>query len=196
MIRHSSLFCKCFQIKKTSDALYKMFMDGYDLHHEKCPYCHAKGELSFFSQYDRQVIDLVDNEMVYHTISVQRSVCSNCRRTHAILPDFLIPYCQHSIMFILRVLWLYYTRNLSVAKLCQQTAITPSMLYRWKKLFLLHSSLWLSTLERLGNWGQKFVLRLVDLESLSDFLHAFYLKIAISFLQSHKNPANCKGAPL
>ena len=195
MIRCSALFCKLFQIKKSSDTLYADFIGKFSPFKEACPFCHASGTLDSFASYERTVVDIVDGTIVYNRIMVQRLICSSCGHTHAVLPDFLIPYCQYSLPFILRVLWTYFTGNKTIAELCKQVQITPSMLYRWKALFLKHCSLWLPVLQRLETSAKQFICSLVELPRLSEFLHAFFRKTVFSFLQSHQNPANCRRPP-
>ena len=195
MIRCSALFCKLFQIKKSSDTLYLDFLGKYNLSREACPFCHTSGTLAPFASYERTVVDIVDETTVYNRITVQRMICSSCGHTHAVLPDFLIPYGQYSLPFILRVLWAYFTSSKTVSELCEQVQITPSMLYRWKALFLKHYSLWLSVLQQLETSAQQFICNLVESPCPSEFLHAFFRKTAFSFLQSHQNPANCRRPP-
>ena len=136
MIRCSALFCKLFRIKKSSDTLYLDFIGKFNPSKEACPFCRASGTLTPFASYKRNVVDIVDGTTVYNCITVQRMICSSCGHTHAVLPDFLIPYCQYSLPFVLRVLWNYFTGSKTIAELCEQVQITSSMLYRWKALFL------------------------------------------------------------
>ena len=195
MIRLSALFCKLFQIKISSEVLYARFAEGFRLDEEECPFCHAKGNFVSFGTYPRYIVDLIDGKPTCHRISVLRFLCKNCSHTHAILPDFIVPYSQYSLTFILRVLYVYFLQSKSVESLCEWAQITPSMLYRWKALFLNHRSLWLSALEQAIALAEDFVVHLADLARPSDFLRAFFRKTGFSFLQSHKNPANSRKPP-
>ena len=195
MIRLSALFCKLFQIKNTSDILYERFAAGFRPENEACPFCHARGNFVSFGSYQRYAVDINGEESVSHQISVRRVKCKNCSHTHALLPDFLVPYSQHSLSFILRVLFLYFLHYKTVDKLCSWAQITPSMLYRWKALFLKHRSLWLSVLDQTAISVKDSIARITEFLPLSDFLHAFFRKTGFSFLQSHKNPANSRSAP-
>ncbi len=47
-----------------------------------------------------------------------------------------------SLLFILRVLCAYF-RRCPVEQICRRFAITPSMVYLWKALFLAHKEIWL-----------------------------------------------------
>ena len=196
MIRCCALFCKLFQINNSSNTLYTDFIGKFRPFQKTCPSCHARGTLTAFSTYERYVVDFdKGGKPEDHRISVQRLVCSGCGHTHAVLPDFIIPYCQYSLLFVLRVLWSYFTRSKTVAELCEVAQITPSMLYRWKILFLKHYSFWLSALRQLEDSPVRFFGGLTQLSRPSEFFHAFFRKTNFSFLQSHKNPANCQRPP-
>ena len=195
MIRLSALFCKLFQIKNTSDILYERFTADFRPENEECPFCHARGNFVSFGSYQRYAVDISDEGSVSHQISVRRVKCKNCSHTHALLPDFLIPYSQHSLSFILRVLFLYFLHYKTVEKLCTWAQITPSMLYRWKALFLKHRSLWLSALDQTVISVKVSIARFTEFPRLSVFLRSFFRKTGLSFLQSHKNPANSRSAP-
>ena len=195
MIRLFSLFCKLFQIKDSADVLYGRFVNDFQPQQEQCPYCCARGMFVRFGSYERNVIDMIDGVPHCHSISVQRVLCRNCSRTHALLPDFIIPYDQYSLAFILHVLAAYFTHNKTVDELCGWAQITPSILYRWKTLFIKHRSLWLTVLEQLAAASCQFLDYIVELPHPSGFLRAFFRKASFSFLQSHENPANSRKAP-
>lgn len=62
----------------------------------RCPYCnqchwafHAYYERSFF--FGRR----------YFSITITRVICMHCKRTHAILPDFLVPYSRTPFSLII-----------------------------------------------------------------------------------------------
>ena len=195
MIRLFTLFCKLFQTKNTSDILYERFTADFRSENEECPFCHARGNFVGFGSYQRYAVDMDGEKSVSHQISVRRIKCKNCSHTHALLPDFLVPYSQHSLSFILHVLFEYFLHDKTVEELCSWVQITPSMLYRWKALFLKHRSLWLSVLDQSVLSARDSIVHLSELASLSAFLHAFFRKTGFSFLQSHKNPANSRRPP-
>lgn len=65
-----------------------------------CPLCRAKKRLQRHGFYDRNAIE----EAVYYRITICRLKCSVCGKTFSILPDFLLPYFQHTLTFILQIL--------------------------------------------------------------------------------------------
>lgn len=59
-----------------------------------CPQCESKQPLLCHGFYQRTVADL-DSEGV---IRVRRYLCSGCRRTVSLLPEFALPYLRFTIM--------------------------------------------------------------------------------------------------
>lgn len=126
---------------------------------------------------------------------MERVRCRSCGHTHAVLPDWLIPYSTYSLRFILRVLAAYYLGCKTVEELCRRYAISASMLYEWKRLFLEHKEMWLGVLEDKETGPAWFIRRLFTLAEYSTgFGKPFYIKTARSFLQSHRDAAHCRHA--
>ena len=128
--------------------------------------------------------------MEYNSVEIKRVRCGSCGRTHAILPDYIIPYTTYSLLFILRVLGAYYLGCGTVEEVCRRYAISVSMLYEWKALFQKHKRLWLGILEDAETKPGQFIRQLLGLPSYSeDFGKPFYGETAFSFLQRHKDAA-------
>lgn len=189
MIRNFSLFCKLIRIKTSSDSLFSAVMDSYSHSLQECPSCHSKGNFFPHGSYGRNIIDFSAGKTTYQKISVRRFKCRSCGHTHAVLPDLIVPYAQYSLFFLLRVLAEYFLRLKTVSQICLTYAITPSMLYRWKALFLCHKNDWLPLLEHLETSSFSFLKKLFFMEDFSaSFSCPFFQLTGVSFLQSHKNP--------
>lgn len=188
MIRKNSLFCKLIRIKSSSKKLFDTFMTDFRTEKVVCPVCGASGTCSSHASYGRNLIDFISGVPVYHKIKVTRVICSNCNHTHAILPDFIIPYSTYGLFFILRVIAEYLLQRLSVEKLCQRFGISHSMLYRWLKLFQTHKDLWLGLLTSAEISSLRF-LNDICFQEYSVFASDFTRLSTVSFLQSHQNPA-------
>jgi hypothetical protein len=67
---------------------------------DKCPNCHciASGNLHRHGYYWRYAI----TDEAEFKIPICRLICLSCKKTFSILPDFLIPYFQHSLDLILQ----------------------------------------------------------------------------------------------
>lgn len=65
-----------------------------------CPVCRAMNTLLRHGYYERNAIE----DEVCHRITICRLKCPDCRKTFSILPNFLLPYFQHTLAFIIRIL--------------------------------------------------------------------------------------------
>lgn len=155
-----------------------------------CPVCGSRGNCAAHGGYTRSLIEYEGGKVVYRRVRIKRVRCGSCGHTHAVLPDTIVPYSTYSLQFILRVLARYFLGLGTVEQLCRRYAISVSMLYQWKTLFLEHKAVWLGVLRDLEITPAGFIRRLLALPGYSrDFGRPFFLKTAHSFLQRHKDAA-------
>ena len=188
MIRENSLFCKLIRIKTSSKYLFDSFMDDFRLELQTCPCCGAKGSCRIHAYYDRSLVDFMAGRSVRHSLCILRLICT-CGHTHAILPDFIVPYSGYGLFFILRVLAEYFLRLTTVERLCERFSITPAQLYRWLGIFRAQKEEWLGILSSMEVSALSFLKALLTLPAYSHFASAFVRRFSMSFLQFHKNPA-------
>ena len=188
MIRKNSLFIKLFKIKTSSRSLFEQFMPLVRPELETCPVCGSSGNLQVHCYYKRYLTDFTGGKSVRHEVTVLRCTCDSCGSTHAILPDFIIPYCSYSLFFILRVLGEYFMHLYTVEKLCERFSITSRQLYKWLNLWKKHKSGWLGFLNGLEVSDKGFLFSLSQMDSASDFTSGFVRIFGFSFLQSHASP--------
>lgn len=162
-------------------------MHTFDASKVPCPFCNAKDpQWNYHASYDRYIIEVINGKVVVNTVVITRLRCSSCNRTHAILPDFLIPYSSYCLAFILMVLNQFFSKTQTVNSLCVSFQISHSTLYGWVKLFLIHKKLWLGVLEDMISNSIDFLNSRFDLRThlfASEFLSSFFEHFAISFLQ-------------
>lgn len=164
-------------------------MVGFRPQLQTCPFCGAAGSCKIHAYYGRSLVDFIDGAPVRHSLCILRLICT-CGHTHAILPDFIIPYSGCGLFFILRVLTEYFLHLSSIEGLCRRFSITLSQLHRFLELFLVQKEEWLGALSSMEVSSLSFLKTLVSQPSYSDFASAFVRRFAKSFLQSHKNPAS------
>ena len=190
MIRHWVLVCKLFSLKKSSLELYAQYAARPVGQGLACPVCGSKGNCVPHGSYKRVLIDVEHGKVSYGSVEIKRMRCKSCGHTHAILPDYIVPYATYSLLFILRVLAVHTLGSETVEQLCRRYGISPSMLYEWEALFQTHKKLWLGVLEDQETSSAELIHRLLVLPSYSnDFSRLFYQKTTVSFLQRHKNAA-------
>ena len=190
MIRKNLINCKLFLEKRSGRSIYSECMDHLGRQEAVCPFCGARNTLRIHSYYKRTLIDLVDNKPVRITLYICRLICPSCLRpsTHAVLPDPVIPYCRHSLRFILRVLAEHLFHLRSVERICEAFDISVRTFYRWQKLFQDHMKEWQGFLAASLTDLKMFLLDLLRKDPFSSFASSFIQKTRFSFLQSHKNP--------
>lgn len=155
-----------------------------------CPVCASRGNCAPHAGYTRSLIEYEGGKVVYRRVRIRRVRCGSCKHTHAILPDCIVPYSTYSLLFILRVLAEYFLGLRTVEQLCRRYAISASMLYQWKALFLEHKAVWLGVLRDLETTPAGFIRQLLALPRYSsDFGKPFWRKAARSFLQGHRDAA-------
>ena len=191
MIRKSSLNFKLKNISLCIELHFKRFMAGFLPSREKCPFCGASGSCVYYGTYDRNVVTFCNGAIDVIRLTITRVKCS-CRRTHAILPDFIIPYLSFSLPTVLLILWDYFSHSLTVEALCEKYQIVPRTLYRLKSQFLLHKREWLGVVGDMEQTPHSFLEGIMGPAPYSPFAWGFLLLTAFSFIQSHANPANCR----
>ena len=183
MIREFTIFCKLNFIKLSGEQLFYRCMQDFSKKNLPCPCCHAKHPIwDSHDDYTRNLISFENGIVVCAIISVTRLICSSCKRTHAVLPEIIVPHGSYSIIFILNVLRDYYLKTYRVERLCDKYQISTSTLYAWKRLFLLHKKLWLGVLEDLSISASTF-LSGIPCVDFSQKLYIFFQVQSVSFMQ-------------
>ena len=192
MIRKNLINCNLIRVIKSGKVLFDEYMVSFRPETETCPNCKANGRCRVFAYYKRYLIDFVDGRPVVAQIRVLRVFCESCETTHAVLFDPIIPYEQHSLLFILRVLAEHFLHRMTVEKLCEVFGICFSTFHRWKRLFEEHRREWQGTLSAIETSLIETLRMIARKEPFADFALAFFKRTGLSFLQSHKNPALCQ----
>ena len=186
-----------FKLNLPEDSLqeqFSAFMRKFNPALERCPACGAKGQCTVFAYYERGIVEINDGRISFRNIRVLRVICS-CGHTHAVIPDFIIPYRRCSLPFILYILHLYFSHAMTIEDLCMTFEISHPTVYRWKNLFLKHKDWWLDFVRSARTSAPDFHANLYATDPFSDFTSGFFRKTLYSFLQSHTNPANCRHLP-
>ena len=103
------------KINKFLDKYENNLNNGY----LQCPYCNST-DLIKWGNYERNIIYLADNECRSRVISVKRIKCKSCNHTHALLPEGIVPYKQHTLKTI-------------IESLTNKTNVSENLIKKWKR---------------------------------------------------------------
>ena len=189
MIRLNALDCKLKNTILSVRDLFRQSLEQSPLFLLVCPYCGAKGTCNKRGSYERSLVTFPDGKPQVVRLRIPRVQCT-CGKSHALLPDFIVPYLSYSLPMILRILSDFFTRRLTIRGICEKYLVSPPLIYRFKKRFLIHKKQWLGILRDMELSTISFMEELL-MSSYDRFHDAFLRLTTYSFLQSHKNPANC-----
>lgn len=189
MIRLNALDCKLKNTILYIKKLYRQSLQLNPLFLLACPYCGAKGACKKRGSYERSLATFPDGKPEVLRLKIPRVQCP-CGKSHALLPDFIVPYFSYSLPMILMLLSDYFHRRLTVRGICEKYMASPPLIYHLKKQFLLHKKQWLGALRDMELSPPDFTEELLT-SFYARFQNAFLRLATYSFLQSHKNPANC-----
>lgn len=148
MIRGFGQLCKINFKHYSALDLFYYSMNMINIHDHPCPMCGSRHPIwKRHATYGRYLIGLDKGIVCCHSIVVTRFICQSCRSTHALLPEFVIPFKSHSLFFVLAVLKDYFLSSLTVSQLCAKYEIPPATLYSWKAAFLKDKRIWLGALQ-------------------------------------------------
>jgi transposase-like protein len=190
MIRLFAAFRK-IEKKKISDLdFFRRAVGAFRPGEAVCPSCGAKGRLKRHGAYTRDLIVHGSGGVTRHIIRVPRFYCLSCKRTHAMLPDILIPFSSFSLFFVLAVCQDYFQGRDTVSQILERYQISIATLYAWKKRLLRHKRLILGALTDAVTPAPTFLAGLFPRDatpSLLSGLSGFHANFGFSFLQNQPN---------
>ena len=189
MIRLNALDRKLKNTILSVRDLFRQSLEQSPLFLLVCPYCGAKGTCKKRGSYERNLVTFSDGKTEVVRLRIPRVQCP-CGKSHALLPDLIVPYLSYSLPLVLSILSDYFKRRLTIRGICEKYLLSPPLIYRFKKLFLLHKKQWLGALRDMELPGLSFMEESLT-GSYSQFHDAFLRLTTYIFLQPHKNPANC-----
>ena len=100
----------------------------------KCPKCKAKSNFSYHGSYSRNITFICKENTYDFKVTVSRVICNSCGSTHALLPDFIVPYritSRGSILYIVST-----AMSTSVLKTAEKFNISFQQIYAFIALVL------------------------------------------------------------
>lgn len=170
-------------------------MSVINVHDYPCPNCetyHPSWKKHGF--YPRFIVGFYQEKVICEIVFITRYKCQSCLSTHAFLPEFLVPFKSHSLLFILAVLKDRFICGLTINQICTKYEISANTFYAWQKAFLRDKKFWLGILKDL----------LISIPEFLDFLiknglknlKEFFLNFGHSLFQTQfKFLKNCIFTP-
>ena len=100
----------------------------------KCPCCGAKNRFHYHATYDRYIDFVLNGLLVNFKVSVTRVMCDSCNSTHALFPNFIIPYKITSLDAMVTIVTNSITT--SVLKVSDTLNISYQLIYMYINLIL------------------------------------------------------------
>lgn len=99
----------------------------------KCPNCSGS-EFIYYGTYERNVL-YVDKtgKIVEKRIKIKRIKCKECGMTHAIIPDFVVPYKQHVLELMNEVLEIKIVDGVSDQEIEEKFGVTRQLRLHFQK---------------------------------------------------------------
>lgn len=120
--------------KERNSYIQSLMPDITNIHKNICPCCHAKNKLIKYGKYERNISILVDDNVENYRVSVQRVICNSCNHTHALLPNFIVPY---KIMALFSIAQIVQRASISSAyKLAEAINLSVQMIYTYIAIVL------------------------------------------------------------
>lgn len=95
-----------------------------------CPFCEDGGHMVGHGPYLRGLVVLEGPAAVLKTMSVNRVRCTACGKTHAIIPDDVVPRCAASVEVCMLVVVALALRSRSPSELASLTRLSASTISR------------------------------------------------------------------
>lgn len=115
-------------------------LNNYDFVRYICPTCMAKHTLTRHASYERNISFLQKDMLINKKLKMLRLKCSSCDKTHAVLPNDIIPYCIYSYSFVAKVLMNHFLEGKSVLSISTHYNISFQLIYS----FILKLNLFLN----------------------------------------------------
>lgn len=180
---------------------YATFIAMLNMFALECNNCHKRGECIRHGYYERGYLLTAEDVLTGTRIRILRVRCKHCGKTHAILPEEIVPYLRFTATFIGSSLQRYYTREPcdgcskkeTMEKICEDMEIEVPQLYRWKKRFEEQKDRYLGVLESARYSARKAIERLTELKDyVTEFAGKYLRRTEKIPMQSHANPTNTR----
>jgi hypothetical protein len=154
------------KVKSFSKEIYQNAMAKLDLHSLACSCGHA-GCLTVHGYYTRKVRD----QNGFFLVNIMRVKCKECGRTHALLPEALVPYSQIPVDIQRDILLFKIGSDEMENLLLGDSAISVNDIYRVRAKYRAH-------------WKERVITACASLRiEIEELLKRCYAEFKMQFMQ-------------
>ncbi len=106
-----------------------------DISERKCPYCKTKKSLIKYGHYKRNISIYDHNQIENYLVSVQRVRCKGCGKTHALLPNFVVPYVIMACFSIAKIVT--DAMKSSVYEISNKIKLSYQLIYKYISIVMI-----------------------------------------------------------
>ena len=168
---------KNFKSNQEQITILEMYKRTNDFYNLECPYCQSD-EFIKWSSYVR-IIYYLDNKNNLKTelLEIKRVRCQKCQKTHALLPECIVPYKQPTLDIILK--------SINEDKETYEYPFSYETIKHWK---IIYQKKYLSYLKTMFN-NKKEIMQYI-LNKIIDTYEEFYKINKLILMMSHKGIYN------
>lgn len=166
-------------------------MDNFNL--GECPFCNNTS-YEKHGTYERNIISYNNGKKLENKIKIKRVRCKKCKRTHAIIPIFIVPYKIHNIEYINNVLKERRVKGKTYKMIEEKKLISRQLTSSWEKCLNKHESRIKITLDE--NKIERAIKKII--ESVYAFIERYYQEhqiIYMMYINKNKTVPILKLAP-
>ena len=176
----------------TQENIQNLMPSCEDIHCH-CPNCKAKCNFSYHGSYVRNISFICEDKIYDFKITVTRVICNSCGSTHALLPNFIVPYkifSRESILYVVE-----NSLSSSVLKIAEKMNLSIQLIYSFITLVLSFFN-YADSLNRSQsshhNFNEKYFiencLEICDEKFCVDFFNRYIWIFLMTKFQNEKPP--------
>ena len=98
----------------------------------ECPKCKSH-EFNYYGSYKRFLIVLIDEEPVELSVRIKRIRCKGCGKTHAVIPDFIIPYKIYGFKIVNKIMYFKINNIKTNKEIEEEYGVSRQVVRKWEK---------------------------------------------------------------
>ncbi len=118
---------KVNNLKEIEEKINEINVTGFE-----CPNCKSH-EFNYYGSYKRFLIVLIGEEETELCVKIKRIRCKGCGKTHAVIPDFIIPYKVYGFNIVNKVMYLKINNIKTNKEIEEKYGVSRQLIRVWLK---------------------------------------------------------------